>query len=352
MSSRAIFDDEGEAIRLMLDDIHEALKTVPNDQLAALEIQLRELEQVLDNHAGCELQRKLAAAAFENGLAIDEALRLEQEAISDRQAAARLSGRTAAISEEAQDQVRHQEIDNEAVLARLTGNLSIEPDDDSTTVASETGQTCSAIAQDSSATGSFERYLDLLRAEENRPSIVCMVCEEDYHSAATSTLDCRHIWCRHCLCERFEAATKNEGSWPPRCCGQMIAAESIRALLNPSLLARYAAKSIEWATTDRTTHVRNSYCLKQLLDAELVVRDVKELPARNARSPTIPTNHVPRIQTTITCFVKWQKKMAGHDVQDSGKIASAPNSRSIDYWPKKNVLQIAKALLEELLEKK
>lgn len=252
MSSRAVFDDEGEAIRVTIEDVREALETVPRDQVGAFEIYLHELDQLLNNRATCELQRKLAAAALENDLAIDEALRLEQQAISDRQVAGRLSGRTATISEEAQEQVRHHEIDNEAMLAHVTNGLSIESDDDSTTVISDAGQTCSVVTQNSSSTGSVERYLDLLRAEENRPSIICMICEEDYHPTVTSTLNCRHIWCRHCLREQFEAATRSESSWPPRCCGQTIAAENIRVLLNPSLLARYAAKSIEWATTNRT----------------------------------------------------------------------------------------------------
>lgn len=263
MNLSATFEDEALAVHLMLEDVKYADKAALKDQEAAFELYCQDLNELASNHATCVLQQKIAAAALDNDAAITEALRLEQQDIDDRQIAARLSGYHVTISQQACEQAGLRDVHDESTLTHLASGLSDDDDNDSddddfTVVESEVGYSQSMVSFASSSATRVEQYFQHLRTEESKQPVECMVCTESFHPTQATSLDCNHTWCRHCVSKRFESATDNEGSWPPRCCSQSISATGqVYALLSPSLRARFAAKSIEWGTTDRT------YCYEQ-----------------------------------------------------------------------------------------
>lgn len=254
MSQLTAFDDESLAIRLALEDFEQACENVAPDQKLAFELYRLDLNEVADIHDTCALQQKIAAAVLDNNKVINEALRHEKQAIEDRQAAARLSGRTVIIPAQVQEQAQLQDAGDGTKFASFADNCSPDDDDDASAVVelrAEESKDLESVA--STSDSRVQRFLEHLRSEESKPQVECIVCTEEFHPTQAATLDCRHIWCRHCLTHRFQASTDSETSWPPRCCAQTIpAVDQVLSFLSPSLRARYAAKSIEWGTTERT----------------------------------------------------------------------------------------------------
>ena len=64
-------------------------------------------------------------------------------------------------------------------------------------------------------------------------------------------MPCKHIYDLKCLSELFDAATKDETLYPPRCCGKPIPVDSVDGVLNDHLLERFRVKAREFGTSDR-----------------------------------------------------------------------------------------------------
>jgi hypothetical protein len=105
----------------------------------------------------------------------------------------------------------------------------------------------------------LQQYMTALQCDEAAERVECVVCAEDFLSTHTVTLACEHTWCRDCMTAQFEEATRNEGAWPPKCCRQDIPLPQVAQLLVAGIRARFAAKSIEWATINRT-YCHNPAC--------------------------------------------------------------------------------------------
>ena len=264
-------EDERIAIKLQLKEfeaIHKPKEADREMQLTTYYYDLVKLDRkIADQH----LQQSLVTAMVADDDAIVGMCRLEQQAVDDRRAAARLAGQQdIEIPKAAQDQVQNGSHVHEW-LPRLDKNAKPdgEQDDDgddgevssvaeseadiNASVVSAATTAATTVTSSSTNVGRLDLLFQSLRFEESRSPVQCIVCTDDFHPSQVVTLSCNHHWCRHCVVNQFELATTNEGSWPPRCCSvRMEVGGRILSFLSPSLRARYAAKSIEWGTTNRT----------------------------------------------------------------------------------------------------
>ncbi|KAH9914844.1 hypothetical protein B0H21DRAFT_658496, partial [Amylocystis lapponica] len=68
---------------------------------------------------------------------------------------------------------------------------------------------------------------------------------------------CGDFYDRACILELFEAATRDEELFPPRCCRQQIPLESVRPYMSAALIKLFKEKKVEFGTLKRI------YCANQ-----------------------------------------------------------------------------------------
>lgn len=266
------FESAQLAIHLERDDILEDLDRVRNpslttaqeeglrSRLLALESHDIELQQADVRYAGQRLQQSMYRAMLADTREIAASRREEQQAVEDRAEAAQLSGRAIPpVPEQVRQQQQGADYENER-LAEIEEAINNADDDglqNGSAVAgdndSDAGSEPTLVNGNASSNGlSLERYMRALQLDEADERIECVVCAEHRLSSRTITLPCEHTWCRQCMTTQFEEATRNEGAWPPKCCRQDILLEQVGSLLSAGVRARFAAKSIEWSTINRT----------------------------------------------------------------------------------------------------
>jgi IBR domain, a half RING-finger domain len=275
MASNTIdFETERLAIDILRHDLTDELQlirdphqlSVVRDQIAALDAQQHEIQLRQATHAGQVLQRSMYSAMLADSRTIIEERRQEQQAIEDRVVAAELEGRPQPATPE---RVQLQTIADSLEDARLNQleetmaehhdsaprDLSGPSVADSAVVIrdgqNEEGRDMSDdTAQDCCV--SLEHYMAVLALDESHPLVECIVCAESFPVSQVVTLICQDTWCRGCVTRRFEDATFNEGYWPPRCCSEEITVNDVQHLLSLDLRHRFARRSIEWSTGNRT----------------------------------------------------------------------------------------------------
>lgn len=84
----------------------------------------------------------------------------------------------------------------------------------------------------------------------------CVSCLEHFEFFDVTRAPCSHEYCRECIIELFTQSLNDESLFPPRCCGQLIPAETNRIFLPSKLVGEYQAKKLERDTPNRT------YCHK------------------------------------------------------------------------------------------
>ena len=80
---------------------------------------------------------------------------------------------------------------------------------------------------------------------------LCIACQETKHTFDVLETPCRHIYCRRCIFDLFEASTTDESLFPPRCCRQNIALSMVSDFLTTAFIIRFKEKAVEFTTPDR-----------------------------------------------------------------------------------------------------
>lgn len=73
------------------------------------------------------------------------------------------------------------------------------------------------------------------------------------------TAPCGDHYCKPCIIDMFQAATKDESLYPPGCCQKHIPLSSVSSLLDAKLYLEFNMKAIEYRTKDRT-YCHKPYC--------------------------------------------------------------------------------------------
>jgi len=78
----------------------------------------------------------------------------------------------------------------------------------------------------------------------------CIICQERIQDKEVR-VPCGHYYDKECMVSLFQASTKDESLFPPRCCKKSIPLDSVRKYLGPSLLKGFMEKSREFSTLNR-----------------------------------------------------------------------------------------------------
>ena len=93
----------------------------------------------------------------------------------------------------------------------------------------------------------------------HKHSVKCVFCMEQCPVASTLSAPCSHYICRSCVTRNVEVCTRDETTYPPKCCGNKLPSRDLINLLKDlSLRARYEIKCIEYSTPIRD----RIYCCK------------------------------------------------------------------------------------------
>ncbi|KAM7196878.1 hypothetical protein V8F20_006845 [Naviculisporaceae sp. PSN 640] len=92
----------------------------------------------------------------------------------------------------------------------------------------------------------------------NDATLSCMICTGDNPVEDTFQSPCeqRCPYCRDCLQRHYTLSFKEEGLFPPKCCGQTIPIEAAIPFLTKEVLQTYSDKIIEYGTP----HDKRMYC--------------------------------------------------------------------------------------------
>lgn len=82
--------------------------------------------------------------------------------------------------------------------------------------------------------------------------VKCVSCLDQIPASESLDSPCGHVYCEICMQQLFLNATRDEGLYPPRCCGMTVPAGIALRLLSYQELREFAEKGIECSTTDRT----------------------------------------------------------------------------------------------------
>lgn len=80
----------------------------------------------------------------------------------------------------------------------------------------------------------------------------CSACLEIFNTNDIITVACGCHYCKPCLDTYFEIGLANRGSFPPKCCGQETALETVGAFLDARLIKRYGEVSEEFGSRNPT----------------------------------------------------------------------------------------------------
>jgi len=208
-SSRVDIQSERLALELSRTDLAAELqlstgaaqRAILLDQLAALDLQLEELVRLEDTYVGQRMQRSMYTM-FADFRAIADQRRLEQQAIRDRVAAARVSGvAPPPIPDSASQQVNSGNYNDERLTQPEETGLHAEGDlsnDGSTEPCSSGGSVAVPNAADTGSTvaeggggqhrGALVQFMNTLHLDEAPQLVDCVVCTNSFLPSQTITL--------------------------------------------------------------------------------------------------------------------------------------------------------------------
>lgn len=246
-----------------------------HDRLVSLRVYRHDLARTRDIRASRRMQESLYSAMISDARAIAAERALEHQAVTDRAFAARINGQHVPnVPVPAHAQVAGRLYDDEH-LAQLDNEDILMPAEFRPRQA-KTAQAPDTEGLLGPANAALTKYIAALRETESIPRLTCEICFNQAPTTLTTNLDCNHTWCKTCIVSVFDNATKSERSWPARCCNLPISTERVQALLDANLQGRYAAKSIEWSTKNRT------YCCVERCSTFIPPSTIQD---RNARCP-------------------------------------------------------------------
>lgn len=85
------------------------------------------------------------------------------------------------------------------------------------------------------------------------PQIECTACNNSFQQTSVVVLQCpdRHPYCRDCIRNMFALASRDEESYPPKCCTGKVELDLVRDVLGNTLTRTYQAKEIEYNSPQR-----------------------------------------------------------------------------------------------------
>lgn len=81
--------------------------------------------------------------------------------------------------------------------------------------------------------------------------VECVSCGEMHSLHDILVTQCEHTYCKGCLIELFEHATRDEELYPVRCCRDKLPLERFKRWIAPDLLELYEEKRVEYESVDR-----------------------------------------------------------------------------------------------------
>lgn len=252
-TARLIIELQNQDIEELLKESHEeTTEQASIDHDLALSIYKTELSDRATILGDRRMARSICLANLRDGATITAQRALEQQTVDDRSAAARMVNLLpppVPANHRAQVNVEEQSVHLIPQQEQPAGPK--QSCDTSESGGSKNGN--SQFLQDPID----ERIARLLQEEtlrilEATPKIECVACTDSFVTAHLVKLPCQHHYCKECVPRFFENAIQHEGSWPPRCRNQRIPMIDVRRFLSNDLRARYAVKSLEWSTSNRT----------------------------------------------------------------------------------------------------
>jgi hypothetical protein len=76
----------------------------------------------------------------------------------------------------------------------------------------------------------------------------CVICGDPIRAANSFHAPCTHRYCRGCIVDLVESATRDEALFPLRCCHQSFELADIRPFLTSHLFRRMSDKALEFGT--------------------------------------------------------------------------------------------------------
>ncbi|KAK7738393.1 hypothetical protein SLS53_006208 [Cytospora paraplurivora] len=229
-------DDETARLnlQLQLEELQEATSKLkgkqPAGEVSDFELALKCYEDDLDENMALLSDRilckSIASAVQTDGEVIRELQVQEQQATADRALA--LRSRNGVIP-----------------APTNTGRQLRESNDESDNLDKE-------LLERMAAMNAFGPNENDSKAATGANGVRCVSCLDYVASDNVAKAPCDHDYCRRCLQELFTRSLTDESLFPPRCCGQPIAAEANRMFLSPQLVGEYQAKKLEMDTPNRT----------------------------------------------------------------------------------------------------
>ena len=231
-----------------------------------LELQLEDVDELIDSDKGKQAEGSLADADHALGVYKEELQRLET-ILSDRRMGRSISEaverdaehiRTARVEE--QNAIRDRRLAcsfwGVGDTHKLIGDPDAYVDVDDQLVQQlsflNISREFSDLFGDGNLTGkgSSSRIMGHGAPVEIQHRL-CVACQETKHTFDVLETPCRHIYCRGCIFDLFEASTTDESLFPPRCCRQNIPLPMVSDFLTTAFIKRFKEKAVEFTTPDR-----------------------------------------------------------------------------------------------------
>ncbi len=214
----------------------------PSDADLAIATYQKELQERKTILADLYMARSLTQAVISDAALLGKSLAEEKTAMEDRALAHRLAGINAP-SAASEQRTAGYTLDDRS-LARLAAICVSGRNDENDTLENMTDANSPGAAESSA-----------WAASRQTPSIAvhrqCTACDLKKPLFDIIQTPCGHHYCQECLRTLFERSTTDETLFPPRCCRQEIALQSVKKYMSPVLLHTFALKSIEFKISDR-----------------------------------------------------------------------------------------------------
>ena len=215
----------------------------PSDADLAIATYQKELQERNTILADQRFARSLTQAIISDAALLRESLAEENAATEDRALAHRLAGINAPSAAPEQSTAGYTLDDD--FPARLAALHVSGRNDESDTSENMTDANSPAAAESSARAASRQKTSTAVHRQ-------CTACDLKKPLFDIFQTPCGHHYCQECLQTLFELSTTDETLFPPRCCRQEIPLPSVKIHLSPALLHKFALKSIEFKTSDRT----------------------------------------------------------------------------------------------------
>lgn len=223
------------------------------DAELALRLYIEDIEITNTTLKDRKMAQSLARSVMCDSELIEQVLKEEQQAATDREFAASIqneNGGTASFSRSdppatiVKDPWQDNEILEKAAAIYMhtadtndirTPTLTADDDSDAETIAESSAWAASRSRKDKLKTGH------------------CVACGDDKDFFDVARVPCKnkHEYCRECLAELFRLSLTDESLFPPRCDGAEIPLNHVRIFLPPDLAKDFEVKYPELSTANR-----------------------------------------------------------------------------------------------------